>query len=103
MPSEIAVGGNDLTFAASKPSLYSVYFTGEIMIISGLHCSRCGDTVLDGSEAACSCGQAYSEDVMAIKRLHHSEKMKNVAKLKAGTMTLGEALAALPRVIQDSQ
>lgn len=50
------------------------------------------------SQTACSCGAPYSDDVMATKLLHHEEKMRNVAKLKAGTVTLGEALAALPCV-----
>lgn len=69
------------------------------MIIEGLNCPKCGDAVLDSSQTICSCGAPYSTDVMAIKRHHHSEKMKNVAKMQVGTMTLAEALDALPRVV----
>lgn len=70
------------------------------MIVEGLNCPKCGDMVLDGPQAACSsCGEPYSEDVMAIKRHHHSEKMQNVARMQAGTMTMAEALNALPRVV----
>lgn len=75
-----------------------------VMIIIGLECPCCASRVLDNGNGSCpNCNKEYPAEIRRLQDSHHAQKMQNVGHLKAGDMTMIEALDNLPRVHGQSE